>query len=101
LHIYIHQFYGYNTYNLHKRRDHFTCVLVAEFLFHETMGARIVVRKYCTFVVVFIHLLIIFKIIPFIKEPCHRFKVVHQYAFYIQHFCSYPTENVTPVYFEN
>jgi len=34
---------------------------------------------------------------PLINEPCHKFSVLHNHIFYVQHFCSYLTEYMTRV----
>jgi len=47
-----------------------------------------------------VHVLTIFKITPLINETCHKNSLLHNLQFYVQHFCSYLTENVTRVNFK-
>jgi len=47
-----------------------------------------------------VHVLTIFKITPLINETFQKFSVLHNHHFYVQHFCSYLTENMTGVNFK-
>jgi hypothetical protein len=87
-------------FNLQQRKEHFICFFVVNSLFHKRTSAQIATWPYCAFVVVSGHVLIIFKITSLINKPCHKFSLLHNHPFYMQHFCSYLTENMIRINFK-